>query len=482
MSNLNSPAKVKTVTIPTLISLQSDSHVRSQAILSALLEMTWLDLWFVGLMPEVVRIDEWQWDAPVLSPNSDASSEVKWDEDEAEDWIQNADLYELNPKQKLILGMNLKGWNEAQVIAKLNFLLLLKAEKGAVLPQEWIDALTGELPIYWSKNQSITPSWLLRIVKAFGHDVSAPPDGKPDPTGVWVGDKTPFVGKGVKWSGPILTTSEGMEHSYLQQADFGGFLLSIATEIKEENTLLLYDTLWVQWKHEGIFLPGIRRENRNYYTIRFGATHRWVAVEDVVDCPHSLWGNQLIRWAVNGASSGAISKAVNRDATQLVAPSRLYGDPSTLNRSQDHNTVGHLEMGLPSWGVHYTGPGSMLPDMLSDCDSFAPIRAAEFAYQDGLPVLYQHQLENVRVGEIAAACGKSTVNVTVKCKDGMLKTIQVAIGQFLVDKATKLFNRDSLLGRCPAIVHIFRKGAGNPEVKKALSTLKAKAKGLLNKG
>ena len=124
----------------------------------------------------------------------------------------------------------------------------------------------------------------------------------------------------------------------------------------------------------------------------------------------------------------------------------------------------------------------MLPDMLSDCDSFAPIRAAEFAYQDGLPVLYQHQLENVRVGEIAAACGKSTVNVTVKCKDGMLKTIQVATGQFLVDKATKLFNRDSLLGRCPAIVHIFRKGVGNPEAKKALSSLKAKAKGLLNKG
>jgi hypothetical protein len=453
-----------------LISLTQPSDVKSAAIIEALASMNWLDMWFVGLMPTHIQSSEWEWNAPVLTKNP----EGEWEN--TDEFIQLMDLYELNPKMNLVFGSNLLGFKEVNIISKLNFLLMLKEEKGSVLPQSWIDALTGGLPLFWSANQGITPTWLLRIAKALGHDVTVAPTGKPDPTGVWLGDKTPFLGEGAKWVGPILTSQEGMEHSYLQEADFGGYLLSIATEIKEENTLLLYDTLWVQWKQEGVFLPGIRRENRNFYTLRMGSVHHWV------DCPHSLWGNQLVRWAVNGAPTGAISKAVNRDATELVAPSRVYGDPSPLNRSQDKNTVGHLEMGLPFWGVYYMGKGSMLPDMLSDCDSFAPIRAAEFAYEAGMPVLYQHQLETVRIGEIAAACGKSTINVTVKLENGLLRTVQVAIGQFLIDKATKLFNRDSLLGRCPAIVHIFRKGDGNATAKVSLSNLKAKAKGLLNKG
>ena len=441
-----------------LISLQANSNDKAQAVLGALSSMTMLDLWFVGLLPS--HIQAWKWNDPVANKDG-------WENQ----YIQCLETYEYAPKMNLILGMNLVGIKEVALIAKLNFLLLLKEEKGSVIPKEWIDALSGHLPINWSLNQMVTPPWLLRVAKAFGHDVLS--QGELDPTGIWLGDKTPNLGEGQPWTGPVLTTKEAMEHYWLQEADFGGYILSLATEVKEENTLLLYDTLWVQWKHEGVYLPGVRRQNRNFYTLRIGDKHHWV------DCPHTLWGNQLIRWAVNGASSGAISKAVNRDATELVAPARLYGDPSPLNKSQDLNTVGHLEMGLPSWGIHYLGNGSMLPDMLTDCDAFAPIRAAEFAYDNGLPVLYQHQLETVRVGEIAAACGKSTIDITVQLKNGELRTVQMAIGQFLVDKATKLFNRDSLLGRCPAVVHVFRKGDGNSEAKASLSSLKAKAKGLL---
>lgn len=445
-----------------LISLQSDSNVKAQGILAALSSMNMLDLWFVGLLPSHIQAQGWEWNAPVAYGDG-------WENE----YIQCMEVYPFAPKMNLVLGMKLTGIKEVALIAKLNFLLLLKEEKGSVIPKEWIDALSGPLPLYWSANQMVTPSWLLRVAKVFGHDILVPPQGKPDPKGVWMGDKTPNLGEGQHWTGPVLTTQEAMEHYWLQEANFGAYLLALATEVKEENTLLLYDTLWVQWKNEGVYLPGIRRENRNFYTLRIGATHHWV------DCPHTLWGNQLIRWAVNGASSGAISKAVNRDATELVAPARLYGDPSPLNKSQDLNTVGHLEMGLPSWGIHYLGNGSMLPDMLTDCDAFAPIRAAEFAYENGLPVLYQHQLETVRVGEIAAACGKSTIDITVQLKNGELRTVQMAIGQFLVDKATKLFNRDSLLGRCPAVVHVFRKGDGNSEAKASLSSLKAKTKGLL---
>lgn len=444
------------------INLSDSSDIKAQAILEALEEMTLLDLWMVGLMPTHLQYKKWEWNTPVAQGDTWQSR-----------YLTCINLYKLNPAMALIFGANFGGFKEVEIISKLNFLLMLKEEKGSVLPKEWIQALTSGLPLYWSISRDITPVWLLRLAKAFGHSVLVPPTEKPDPKGVWLGDKTPFLGKGVEWEGPILNSEDGMKHFYLQEADFGGYLKSIATEIKEKNTLLLYDTLWVQWTTEGVFLPGVRRENRNFYTLRIGGTHHWV------NCPHSLWGNQLVNWAVNGASAGSISKAVNRDATELVAPCRLYGDPSPLNKSQDKNTVGHLEMGLPHWGVTYTGTASMLPNFLSDCDAFAPIKAAEFAYEDGLPVLYQHQLDTVRVGEIAAACGKSTVTLVVQLTNGKLRKVQLAIGQFLVDKATKLFNRDSLLGRCPAIVTLFRKGESTEATKTSLSALKAKAKGML---
>jgi hypothetical protein len=99
----------------------------------------------------------------------------------------------------------------------------------------------------------------------------------------------------------------------------------------------------------------------------------------------------------------------------------------------------------------------MIPLVLTDTDAYAAVTAARLAYDHNLPVLYQHQLESARVGEIAAACGKSTIQLVVKLRSGKLRRIKLSLGQFLTDKATKLFNRDSLLGRCPAIVEVVRK-------------------------
>ena len=136
---------------------------------------------------------------------------------------------------------------------------------------------------------------------------------------------------------------------------------------------------------------------------------------------------------------------LNRDATNLVAPSRMYGHPSPLNKASDRCTVGHLKLRLAN-----PGKGCMpsLPEVLNDDSAYAAAEAAKFAFEEGLPVLFQHQLENLRVGLAAAGLGKSTIQMimdvqtpegaTVKAK------VRLSLGQFLVDKATKLFNRDSL--------------------------------------
>jgi len=444
-----------------LLSLKMETKELMAQLLDVMGEMTQLEVWFLGLMPSHLQVGEWDWQEKL-------NSHPGWEND----WFICSDLVLEGFMPSITPGPNLAGVKMPVLLAKLNYLILLKEDKGTLLPEGWIEALTGGLPVQWSPNPEVSPPWLLRLAKAFGVDVMTFGPQKPDLKGVWLGTNLPPLKKGEEWEGPWLKTTDLVEHLWLQEADFGGFIEAISTQ-ENEGAYLLYDTLWVKWEQSGVYLPGLNRGNRNYYTLRVGDNYHWC------DNPHALWGNQIIRWAINNASSGSIGKAVNRDSTELVAPNRLYGDPSPLNKSQDRNTVGHLEASIPAWGPFYTGPQSMVPDLLSDVDSMAPIRGAEFAYEAGLPVLYQHQLETVRIGEIAAACGKSTIELVVKLSNGKLRKVKLSIGQFLVDKATKLFNRDSLLGRCPAVVIIHRKGEGTEEGKATLASFKAKAKTLL---
>lgn len=421
------------------ISLNQPAADRAQAIFNVLRNSTLLDLFIVGMLPQATQLSKWKWDQKIEDGEKGYPK----------GYILTPGLLKHTPKAKLSFGVKLEGLTEAQVVAKLNYLQLLKAEKGSVLPQSWIEALSGPLPLYWSADTRNTSPYLLRLAKAFGRSVTVCPD-KPDREGIWLGNKTPYLGDDNSWKGPVLSEAELMPHFWLQEANFTGYLECITTQ-KEDDKILLYDTLWVEWKESGVVLPGIRRENRDYYTLRVGGDHHWI------DDPHVLWGNQLVWWSVNGTSPGAISKAVNRDSTQLVAPARLYGDPSPLNKAQDKGTVGHLALELPPVAALFTGMVSMLPDIWSDTDCHAPVIAAEFAYEAGLPVLYQHQLETTRIGTIAAACGKSTINIVVQLANGKLRQLKCSIGQFLSDKATKIFNRDSLLGRVPALVTIIRK-------------------------
>lgn len=341
------------------------------------------------------------------------------------------------------------------VIARLNWVLAVKAEKGSILPPDMLEDLQQNV-VWWDASDENTPPLMKRLLHYFGHNqLGMAPDWKT--TGVDVPafcEETPYLGDPkASWKGRLWGSSELLRWWWLQETDFGGWLSATASkEGDKPNVLLLYNTLWVEWNGNGVKFPDKMRESRNYYTVRAGGVEpEWV------DQPHLMWGNQLMWWAMGGASLGTVGKAINRDATELVAPARVYGDPSPLNKSQDLNTVGSLALHLQRVYPMARTAEPMIPMILTDTDAYAAVTAARLAYDNNLPVLYQHQLESARVGEIAAACGKSTIQLVVKLRSGKLRRIKLSLGQFLTDKAAKLFNRDSLLGRCPAIVEVVRK-------------------------
>jgi len=421
------------------------SNRMSRFELATLIEEFWytctmLELLIVGLLPQKKQDPKhFKWDQKVTEKPMASYK-----------WLKHAG----NTASIPFMG-SLSSLGTEVVLARLNWIAMIREEKGGVLPAEMLEDLQKGV-VWWDANQTNTLPILKRLLHYMGHNQNRlAPDWKTTGTKVPAfAEKTPYLGDPqAKWEGNVWGSKDLFQHWWLQDQDFGGYLDACATKRSKdaENKLLLYKTLWVEWTEEGIRFPDKMRENRNYYTLRAACDTHWL------DNPHVLWGNQLMWWCMGATSLGQISKAINRDATELVAPSRVYGDPSPLNRSQDRNTVGHLTLALPSVGHGARNSSVLTPLTLTDIDAYAPILAAEFAYEAGLPVLYQHQLESTRVGEVAAACGKSTVVLVVKLDNGKLRRIKLSIGQFLTDKAAKLFNRDSLLGRCPAIVKVNRK-------------------------
>jgi hypothetical protein len=407
---------------------------------------TYLELLVVGLLPTMSTIGEWDWDPMDC-----------YCEENEPNFLGDYSYLEVAKKASIIIGPDWAGLTLEVIIARLSFIAEMR-EKGGILPPDMVEDLKQE-KVFWSPSNEETPPAMLRLLKAFGHEVLHAPTaeemkGYPKAPSFGI---APRLGD-VEYEGRCWTEAHLVEWWWIHDADFGGLLKACSSEEgKTPNQMLLYNTLWVDWEEDKISFPDKLRENRNYYTLRAGENTHWI------DNPHLLWGNQLLWWSINGTSLGKVGKYLNRDATGLVAPNRLYGDPSPLNQSQDRNTVGHLVAQLGTVYPHQVGLFPMTPEILTDTNAFAPTLGAEFAYEAGLPVLYQHQLENVRVGEIAAACGKSTLVMVFPLKNGKLRKVKVSVGQFLTDKATKLFNRDSLLGRCPAIVSMERKAKAAEE-------------------
>jgi hypothetical protein len=163
--------------------------------------------------------------------------------------------------------------------------------------------------------------------------------------------------------------------------------------------------------------------------------------------PSHLWAWMCIGWTIRALEQQEWSFLINRDATPLLAPNRVYGDPSPLNRQLDHNNVGHL-----SWDTSGEfAPGhTTLGTLWDDKDIYAVSKALPFVWQQMKSVIIQHQANNLRVGSAASAMGKSTV--LWQGKNG--KLYRVSISDFQVDKLKKLYNRDSLRTRCSPMVGV----------------------------
>ena len=223
---------------------------------------------------------------------------------------------------------------------------------------------------------------------------------------------------------------------------------------KETGSFTLYDTLEVLWEEERVFFPGFLREGRFRYTVKShsGDKYFWVKGDGQGDL--EALGNVMFWWVLEEAPLAYISSLINRDSTNLVAPNRVYGNPSPLNHAPDRDTVGHL---MVRTGTPRTEGDPSVIEFFNDTSPYAAAEAAKFAFQEGLPVLFQHQLESLRVGLAAAGLGKSTFEMVLPAWDPQkgsmaLAKVRLSSGQFMVDKSAKLFNRDSLEFRCPPLL------------------------------
>ena len=359
------------------------------------------------------------------------------------DWV--------NVKMKQ-LGGPLKKANFYAVARAVNAALMFRECKGVdtIVSTEFMAAL--KQGGYWD---STTPIQVKMMLDFWGHKISDVADSALN----WFSENEPPKG----WEGKFWLETDILDMLWLPEAaPYQDFLKAHATQTNDEGHILLYDTLWVKYTDEHVSFPSSNREGRFRYTWKgegpLGGETRWVKGDS-----HML-GNVLFWWCISEPSEKWISALINKEATNLVAPNRVYGHPSPLNKASDRCTVGHLTLRLDGGGNY-----PICLEVDNDEGAYAAADAAKYAFEEGLPVLFQHQLESLRVGKAASGLGKSSIKMILPIKgpDGSMKQVKVrlSLGQIAVDKSTKLFNRDSLEFRCQPIIEAHRTDISDEQVK-----------------
>lgn len=374
--------------------------------------------------------------------------------------------------------------NPYRMIAGLNYLNFLKSTKGSLLPPDFEKAILSQslkfttescslakyiacwYPGYSDETEEIEPSELEESeYPCLCEDLK----------------QLPLSYAGTAW------TAADLLNWWMLPADapFYDMLLACSTGWdKEKSAFQINNHSWFNWNVENNIVTLINKEriSRSIYTVR--------GVEEFfVQDPMWFWGNFLIQFVLGGGSEDFLSLLINRDATDLLTPSVVYGDVSPLNHAVNHDTVGNLVLvpNSPNDG-DYTTCGFYIRN---DKEIYAPVVAAKIAMDKGLPVLFQHQLEKVRVGKGAQALGKSTISVYVKLeKDtflegnltpaGTLVLVDLILGQDEIDKAAKLFNRDALCVRVtPGVKIVFPEGFLSSEGENIANEMESFAASLL---
>lgn len=351
-----------------------------------------------------------------------------------------------------------------RMVCGFNYINYLKSTRGSLLPPDFEAALESR-----TLRVTTQASKLGKYIACWYPGYSQQSLKEVDPSSLEKQDfpvlcddlkKLPLSYKGKAW-----TSSDLAEWWTLPSGSpFQDMLLACATGYDKANLAFQVNNhTWINWNEKDSIVTLLNKEriSRSIYTV---AGMEGFFIED----PMMLWGNFLVQFIMNGGSEDFLSLLINRDATDLLTPSVVYGDVSPLNHSVNHDTVGNLSLILnsPNSGEYVTC-GFYLRN---DKEAYAPVIAAQIAMDRGLPVLFQHQLEKVRVGKGAQALGKSTIQVYVKLdKDtvlegkqhpaGSLVLVDLILGQDEVDKAAKLFNRDALCVRVtPGVRTIFPEG------------------------
>lgn len=365
------------------------------------------------------------------------------------------------PEEKPLSSIIRKVGGEAELILEqnpspyrmvlgLNYLAALKEYRGTILPPTLGGALSGGTAKVTSLVDGM-PKYIATWFLGF-NDHSEGVDGTTLRSGVVLAGvgETPdkdFVGDWFTaddiirwWTLPVTTP-------------FLDILKATATDHDSKTGAfqVMYHT-WIHWDAENsmVSFTANGRTSRSTYTVN--GTYSQEAL--------TVWGNFLVQYLLGGGSKDYLSLILNKTATNLLTPSVVYGDPSPLNKAVNYNTVGHLKVELNSPDDNGCFAGL---SYVNDNDAYAPAEAAYEALKGGLPVLFQHQLSQIRVGAGAAALGKSTIRPYVKVseeaaagnsllKAGSLVEVPLVLGQDEVDKASKLFNRDALCVRVTPVV------------------------------
>ncbi len=349
----------------------------------------------------------------------------------------------------------------ARMVAGLNYLNYLKSIKGSILPPDFEEALVKKQLKVTSKAHKLV-QYICTWFPSYSFDTSiVEPSELEESSAPCLCDSPELLPK--SYEGKVFCSADLVKWWMLpSDTPFREMLIACSTGWdKEKSAFQINNHTWVNWNPDEKIITFVNKQriSRSVYTIR--------GVDDFfIEDPMLLWGNFLVQFVMKGGTEDYLSLLVNRDCTDLLTPSVVYGDVSPLNHAVNHDTVGNLVTHLNG----YSDGCTIGFDFRNDKEAYAPVEAATIAMQKGYPVLFQHQLEKVRIGKGAQALGKSTIKVYVKVdKDtfiegkqypaGTLVPVDLILGQDEIDKAAKLFNRDALCVRVtPGVKILFPVG------------------------
>lgn len=287
-----------------------------------------------------------------------------------------------------------------------------------------------------------------------------------------LGNKAP---EGFK--GELITEADFLSWWWLPNERVWDIVNSVSSPVDEEWSMLNGHLIYKRAEDGGVVLQKRARLSRDFYYVLYGTQE--IGSLFAERQAGEVWGNILLQWFLNRTPEEGVSLRINKRATQMVASSRQYADPSPLNNCVDKGTVGRLRARLVGSGSKVkAGMTRMSYTFVNDEGPMSAANAvcAILEKDEMYAMSIQHQIKDVRCGDAGSSLGKSTIKAKVVFKDGLVffrkdkngkvvkkqipaghvDYIKLLVEQYNVDKSSKLFNRAALEMRVPPLVTVHR--------------------------